>query len=59
MLSMTGKLKNALLMDESLAIQVANELNIETFPTTTVLLMSLRKGLLEKDRALFLLNQLI
>ena len=51
--------KDRLIIDDAVGIRVAQELNIETLRTTTIIFMALKKKIINKEDAIELINKLI
>ena len=58
-ISLAKETKDRILMDDTPAAQRAQEFGIETIRTTTIIFHAYKKGMINKDKALSLLNQLI
>lgn len=51
--------KCKLIIDDAIAIKVANAFDIETIRTTTVIFMAVKKNIISKKQAVSIINQLI
>ncbi|MBI2574546.1 hypothetical protein HYV82_01550 [Candidatus Woesearchaeota archaeon] len=58
-LSLAKETNDALILDDTIAIRAANVLNIRTIRTAAVFVMAINKGIMNKDKAIELLNSLI
>ncbi len=58
-LSLAKETNDALILDDSIAVRAAKVLSIPTIRTTTVVFMAVKKGLINKDEAIHILNSLI
>lgn len=51
--------KEPLIIDDALAVKIATSFNLEVLRTTSIIFLALKKKLLTKKEAIFLLNQLV
>ena len=58
-ISLALELKESLIIDDAVGIKVARSLNIETFRTTTLILMAVKKKIFTKKQAVELINKLL
>lgn len=50
---------DSLIIDDALGIKVAQEFNIKTLRTTTIIFMAVNKKIIDKEQAIILVNKLI
>lgn len=51
--------KDSLIIDDALGIKVAQEFNIKTLRTTTIIFLAVNKKIINKEQAIILINELI